>query len=105
MKNLKGRSFAASDQPSESRRLAAIMFTDIAGYTALMGEDERRARHALERGRELLGRLIAKFNGTLIEHVGDGSLSSFGSAVEAVTCAHEIQKSLRDDADLMLRLA
>jgi tetratricopeptide (TPR) repeat protein len=80
------------------------MFTDIAGYTALMGEDERRARHALERGRELLGRLIAKFNGTLIEHVGDGSLSSFGSAVEAVTCAHEIQKSLRDDADLRLRI-
>jgi class 3 adenylate cyclase len=90
--------------PAETRKLAAIMFTDIAAYTALMGEDERRARRVLERSRELLGRLVPKFNGKLIEHVGDGSLSSFDSAVEAVTCAHEIQEALRDDAELRLRI-
>ena len=84
--------------------LTAIMFTDIAAYTALMGEDERRARQVLERSRELLGRLVPKFNGKLIEHVGDGSLSSFDSAVEAVMCAHEIQEALRDDAELRLRI-
>ena len=90
--------------PSEMRKLAAIMFTDIAAYTAFMGEDEQRARQMLERSRELLQRLIPKFNGRLIEHVGDGSLSSFESAVEAVTCASEIQRSLRDDRDLRLRI-
>ena len=80
------------------------MFTDIAAYTALMGEDEQRARQVLERSRELLGRLVPKFNGKLIEHVGDGSLSSFDSAVEAVSCAREIQEALRDDTDLRLRI-
>jgi tetratricopeptide (TPR) repeat protein len=104
VKNLKSRSFAGSGMASETRRLAAIMFTDIAAYTALMGEDERRARRILERSRELLDRLVPKFNGKVIEHVGDGSLSSFGSAVEAVSCAHEIQEALRDDADLRLRI-
>jgi class 3 adenylate cyclase len=83
---------------SETRKLAAIMFTDIAAYTALMGEDEQRARQALERSRELLARLVPQFNGKLIEYVGDGSLSSFDSAVGAVSCAHEIQEALRDDA-------
>lgn len=90
--------------PSETRKLAAIMFTDVAAYTALMGEDEQRARQALERSRELLDRLVPKFNGKLIEHVGDGSLSSFDSAVEAVSCARNIQAALRDDADLRLRI-
>src|SRR5712691_9309130 len=90
--------------PTETRRLAAIMFTDIAAYTALMGEDEQRARQVLERSRELLARLIPKFNGRLIEHVGDGSLSSFESAVEAVACAHEIQEALGEDADPRLRI-
>jgi class 3 adenylate cyclase len=104
VKNLKSRSFAGSGLPSEIRRLAAIMFTDIAAYTVLMGEDERRARRILERSRELLDRLVPKFNGKLIEHVGDGSLSSFDSAVEAVSCAHEIQEALRNDAELQLRI-
>src|SRR5262245_24132178 len=89
---------------SETRKLAAIMFTDIAAYTALMGEDEQRARQALERSRELLARLVPHFNGKLIEYIGDGSLSSFDSAVGAVSCAHAIQEALRDDADLRLRI-
>src|SRR2546427_6187214 len=90
--------------PSETRKLAAIMFTDIAAYTALMGKDEQRARQVLERSRELLDRVIPKFNGKLIEHVGDGSLSSFDSAVEAVKCACAIQAALEGDTELSVRI-
>jgi class 3 adenylate cyclase/tetratricopeptide (TPR) repeat protein len=89
---------------SEIRELAAIMFTDIAGYTALMGEDEQRAVRVLERSRHLLNTLIPKFNGRVIEEVGDGTLASFQSGVQAVTCARTIQEALKDDSELRVRI-
>ena len=80
------------------------MFSDIAAYTALMGRDERRALEVIRRSRERLQELIPKFHGTVIEHIGDGTLSSFQSAIEAVSCARKIQESLKDDPDLRLRI-
>ena len=59
------------------RRLAAIMFTDIVGYTVLMGSDEDRAFEILGMNREIHTKLIEKFNGTLIKEMGDGMLASF----------------------------
>ena len=89
---------------SETRKLAAIMFTDIAGYTALMGVDEHKALRVLAQSRALVQGLLPRFHGTLVEDLGDGTLCSFQSAFEAVHCARAIQESLRDDPDLRLRI-
>src|SRR4030095_2001919 len=88
-----------------SRRLAAIMFNDIAGYTAMMGHDEAKALRILERNRDLLNSALQKFDGRMLKEMGDGSLSSFQSVVDAVNCAVEIQNALKDDAELKLRIA
>ena len=55
----------------QERRLAAIIFTDIVGYTALMGSDEDRAFEVLARNREIHNELVEKYNGTLIKEMGD----------------------------------
>jgi len=78
------------------RRLAVIMFTDIAGYSALMGKDEDHAFKVLRKNREIHNQLIEQFNGTLIKEIGDGMLISFSLASEAVRCAIEIQKACKD---------
>jgi class 3 adenylate cyclase len=62
---------------AQSRQLAAIMFTDIVGYTALMGEDEQKAFDLLRKNRQLQKPIIEKFNGTWIKEIGDGVLASF----------------------------
>ena len=87
-----------------TRELAAIMFSDIAGYTLIMGRDEARAMHALIEHRALLRTLLPKFNGRMLGEIGDGTLSSFHSAVDAVNCAREVQALSRDSSDLRLRI-
>ena len=69
------------------RRLAAILFTDIVGYAALMAESEERGRAARRRHRELVGAFVGQFHGESIEARGDESLSVFQSALDAVNCA------------------
>ena len=72
--------------PSE-RRLAAIMFTDIVGYTALMAESEERGLMARRRHRELVRTIVVHFHGEAIEARGDESLSILPSSLDAVECA------------------
>ncbi len=79
---------------ANDRHLAAIIFTDIVGYTALMGEDEHKALQLLQKNREFLKLLIKQYNGEWLKEMGDGTLSCFASAVDAVNCAKEIQKTL-----------
>jgi class 3 adenylate cyclase len=55
-----------------TRELAAIMFSDIAGYTLIMGRDEALAMHAVAEHRALLRTLLPKFNGRLLGEIGDG---------------------------------
>jgi class 3 adenylate cyclase len=90
--------------PGEARRLVAIMFTDIVGYTALMGEDEERTLRLLARGRDLIRSQLEKHGGRLLEEIGDGTLASFDSAVAAVSCAREIQESVASDPELKFRI-
>ena len=59
----------------EHRKLAAIMFTDIAGYSALMSKDEKLAMSVLEKNRNLHKEAIEKFNGEYIKKVGDDTLA------------------------------
>ncbi len=89
---------------NSTRELAAIMFSDIAGYTLIMGRDEAKAIHALSVHRELLRSLLPKFNGRMLGEIGDGTLSCFHSATDAVNCARELQAALLDDSELQLRI-
>src|SRR3990172_8753780 len=81
---------------SEDRRHAAIMFTDIVGYTALMGSDEDGAFAMLKRNHGIHEAFIKQFNGTLIKEIGDGTLATFFLASDAVRCAIEIQKTCKE---------
>ena len=89
---------------SQSRQLAAIMFTDIAGYTALMGKDEQKAIELLKINRELQKSNIEKYRGRWIKEMGDGVLASFSTVTDAVMCAGAIQKAAENIPDLKLRI-
>ena len=73
------------------RALAAIMFSDIAGYTAIMGRDEQEGLAAREAHSQLLRTILPGFSGRLLGDLGDGALSSFHSAIDAVNCARAFQ--------------
>lgn len=88
----------------QSRQLAAIMFTDIVGYTALMGEDEQKAFELLKKNRQLQKPLIEQCGGKWIKELGDGVLASFSTVTDAVQCAIAIQKSSLGISALKLRI-
>ena len=77
------------------RRLAAIMFTDIVGYSKIMSSDEAKAVAILKEKNSILEPLISNHKGNLVKNMGDGSLSYFNSAIDAVRCAKELQESLQ----------
>src|SRR6266568_1463802 len=80
--------------PTEQRKLAAIMFTDMVGYSALAQRDDKLALELLEEHRRLLREMFPRFNGTEIKTIGDAFLIEFNSALEAAQCAIEIQRTL-----------
>jgi TolB-like protein/class 3 adenylate cyclase len=81
-------------EPTEERKLAAIMFTDMVGYSALAQRDDKIALELLEEHRRLLREIFPQFHGTEIKTIGDAFLVEFGSALEAAQCAIEIQRTL-----------
>ena len=86
------------------RKLAAIMFTDMVGYTALMQQDEKQAKMNRDRHREVINSSIQNNAGTILQYYGDGTLSIFNSAVDAVTCAIQIQQLLQEEPKIPLRI-
>lgn len=89
---------------SQVRQLAAIMFTDIVGYTALMGNDEQKAFAILTKNRELQKPIIEQFNGRWIKELGDGVMASFSTVSDAVTAAIKIQQACNASKDFQLRI-
>jgi class 3 adenylate cyclase/tetratricopeptide (TPR) repeat protein len=84
------------DANQEIRKLAAIMFTDMVGYSAIAQKNESLAIQMLEEHRGLLRPLFPKYGGREIETIGDAFFVEFGSAVEAVRCAVEMQHTLHE---------
>jgi adenylate cyclase len=80
---------------SQTRRLAAILAADVAGYSRLIGADEGVTLERLRTlRRELLDPKIAEYRGRLVKTTGDGLLVEFGSVVDALRCAVEVQREM-----------
>src|SRR5271169_3456953 len=87
---------------SQTRRLAAILAADVAGYSRLMGADEEGTLERLKAlRRELVDPKIAEHHGRVVKTTGDGMLVEFGSVVDAVRCAVEVQQAMTErDTDV-----
>src|SRR5207245_3518027 len=80
---------------SQTRRLAAILAADVAGYSRLMGADEEGTLERLKALRgELLDPKIAEHRGRIVKTTGDGMLVEFASVVDAVRCAVAVQEAM-----------
>ena len=85
-----------SVQIESERRLAAIMFTDMVGYTALTQRNESLAMELLDEQRRIIRKFLAENMGREVDTVGDGFLIEFASALDAVRCAVGIQSTLKE---------
>ena len=82
---------------SEKHKLAAIVFTDIVGYTKQMDADEQQTMKLLERQKEIVYPIVESFNGKVLKEIGDGLLMMFDSAIQAVRCVIAFQKELKEE--------
>ncbi len=88
----------------QSRQLVSIMFTDIVGYTALMGNDEHKALELLVKNRQIQHPVIEQFGGKWIKELGDGVLASFTTVADAVNAAIRIQERCTKENQFQLRI-
>ena len=89
---------------TQDRQLAAIMFTDIVGYTAMMQADEQKAVAVIKHYNSTLEKLVAQFNGQVLNYYGDGSLCIFPNATDAANCSLAVQKELKNEPVVPLRI-
>jgi len=91
-----------ADKVRLERRLAAILAADVVGYSRLMSADEEGTHlRLLAYRREVIAPKVREHRGRIVKHTGDGALVEFGSAVDAVRCALEMQRVIRArNADL-----
>ena len=84
------------DDQSKSRRLSAIMFTDIVAYSALMNQNESAVITLLDNKEKIILPIVTEFNGGKIKGVGDGYLIEFSSVVDSVRCGIKVQKTISE---------
>src|SRR5438477_4358302 len=89
---------------TQTRQLAVIIFTDIVGYTALMGNDEKKAFELLNKNRQIQKPIIEQHNGRWIKELGDGVMASFNSASDAVNAAMKIQEACNATRNFQLKI-
>ena len=88
-----------------TRKLAAILAADVAGYSKLMGEDETSTLAALRELRnDLFQPTVTEHRGEVVKSMGDGWLVEFASVVDAVNCALQIQENLTSHEIIKLRI-
>jgi len=85
----------AETAQTETRKLAAIMFPDIVGFSRQMGADEARMLRLLEIHNQIIQQAVAEHHGHVIKTIGDAFLVDFPSVVHAVQCAQQVQQQLR----------
>lgn len=83
--------------PDKTHRLAAIVFTDIVGYTKRMEENESKTMQLLQQQREIIFPLVESYGGEVIKEIGDGLMMMFDSAVQAVRFAITVQTRLKEE--------
>jgi len=89
---------------THTRKLSVIMFTDIVGYTELMGDDEEKGFSILQKNHSLQKPIIKHYNGQWLKDIGDGVLACFDTATDAVLCGKKIQDNCIKEPDLKLRI-
>ena len=87
------------------RKLSAIVFTDIVGFTELSAKNEPAALDLLIKQRETLKPIVEEYNGDWLKEIGDGLLLTFNTSIEAVDCCIAIQKKAKETSGLILRIA
>jgi class 3 adenylate cyclase/tetratricopeptide (TPR) repeat protein len=92
------------NEGKEQRRLAAVMFCDIKGYTALVQRDEQTALKKVGQFRKALEENTTQYHGEVIEFYGDGSLSVYPSVIDAIHCAIKMQEAYRSDDPVPVRV-
>jgi len=96
-----------NSEQGEKRKLSAIMFTDIKGFSKRMGEDEEGTFRLLKKHSEMINPIIKKYDGRVVKTIGDAIMGDFGSVLNAVKCAWNIQKhfhklnKMRDESDVL----
>ncbi len=85
-----------SVSPGQTRRLAAIMYTDMIGYTSLGQRDESLSLALVQEQRGVIRPILARYNGREVKTMGDAFLIEFPNALDAVKCAYEIQKATKE---------
>ncbi len=83
-------------------QLAAVLFSDIEGYTSMIQQDEQGAIEIVQRYQKELEEIVPEFNGEVIQHYGDGSLTVFSKAGDAIKCAYFLQKKLQSSIPLRI---
>ena len=90
--------------PEPIRKLAAIVFTDIVGYTKLASDNQSKASSLLKTQRDLFQPIVSKFNGSWIKEVGDGLILTFETVTDAVNCCIKLQETSKQTDNLDLRI-
>ena len=93
-----------TNQKISTKKLKAIVFTDIVDFTKISAEDEQHALDIIDKQRELLKPIVLEHKGEWLKEIGDGLLFSFDSSLDAVRCSIEIQEVLKDSDDFKLRI-
>ncbi len=94
----------AGSSPTGGRRLAAILFSDIVGFTELMGRDEAATLRIIEANEAIHRTALARNRGRMLKKLGDGMLASFVSASDAVDAARDIQHGAQEDGRFQVRI-